>query len=361
MRALHGQLLAPAAEPVPAPLPAAAPAPAPAPAPVPDPAPAPPVRSSLPARLTSFIGRDGELAALADALESSRLVTLLGPGGVGKTRLALEAAEAYAGEGTVHFAELASVREESEVPGAVLTALGARQTMLRGADELVGGDPLSRLVEHCAGRRMLLLLDNCEHVVGAAAGLAEAVLARCAGVRVLATSREALGVPGERVRPLGPLSQEMGVRLLAERGAAARPGFEVAGDAGAVGEIVRRLDGLPLAIELAAARLRVLSARQIADRLDDRFRLLRSGARTVLPRQQTLRAVVDWSWDLLEGPERAVLRRLAVFTGGCDLGAAEAVCAGPEGVEVLDVLGALVDKSLVVSVPVESGMRFRLL
>ncbi|MFF8808215.1 AfsR/SARP family transcriptional regulator, partial [Streptomyces omiyaensis] len=166
LRALHGQLLAPAAEPVPAPLPAAAPAPAPAPAP--DPAPEPPVRSSLPARLTSFIGRDGELAALADALESSRLVTLLGPGGVGKTRLALEAAEAYAGEGTVHFAELASVREESEVPGAVLTALGARQTMLRGADELVGGDPLSRLVEHCAGRRMLLLLDNCEHVVGAA-------------------------------------------------------------------------------------------------------------------------------------------------------------------------------------------------
>ncbi|MFF9504719.1 ATP-binding protein [Streptomyces sp. NPDC014656] len=317
--------------------------------------------SPLPARLTSFIGRDEELASLSAELTSARLVTLLGPGGVGKTRLALEAAEAYEGDGTVHLAELASVREESEVPGAVLTALGARETVLRGSDGLLGGDPLSRLVEHCAGRRMLLLLDNCEHVVGAAARLAEAVLARCAGVRVLATSREPLGVPGERLRPLGPLPEAMALRLLGERGAAARPGFEVAEDVVSAGEVVRRLDGLPLAIELAAARLRVLSVRQIAERLDDRFRLLTSGARTVLPRQQTLRAVVDWSWELLEEPERAVLRRLAVFTGGCDLEAAEAVCAGPEGADVLGVLGALVDKSLVVSAPGERGMRFRLL
>ncbi|MER7599351.1 ATP-binding protein [Streptomyces hydrogenans] len=316
---------------------------------------------SLPARLTSFIGRDEELAALSGELTSSRLVTLLGHGGVGKTRLALEAAEAYEGDGTVHLAELASVREESEVPGAVLTALGARETMLRGSDGLLGGDPLSRLVEHCAGRRMLLILDNCEHVVGAAARLAEVVLARCPGVRVLATSREPLGVPGERSRPLGPLPEAAALRLLGERGAAARPGFEVAGDLVSAREIVRRLDGLPLAIELAAARVRVLSPRQIADRLDDRFRLLTSGARTVLPRQQTLRAVVDWSWDLLEEPERAALRRLAVFTGGCDLEAAEAVCAGPEGADVLDVLAALVDKSLVVSAPGERGMRFRLL
>ncbi|MEV7534244.1 ATP-binding protein [Streptomyces hydrogenans] len=316
---------------------------------------------SLPARLTSFIGRDEELVALSGELTSARLVTLLGPGGVGKTRLALEAAEAYEGDGTVHLAELASVREESEVPGAVLTALGARETMLRGSDGLLGGDPLSRLVEHCAGRRMLLILDNCEHVVGAAARLAEVVLARCPGVRVLATSREPLGVPGERSRPLGPLPEAAALRLLGERGAAARPGFEVAGDLVSAREIVRRLDGLPLAIELAAARLRVLSARQIADRLDDRFRLLTSGARTVLPRQQTLRAVVDWSWELLDEPERAVLRRLAVFTGGCDLEAAEAVCAGPEGADVLDVLAALVDKSLVVAAPGERGMRFRLL
>ncbi|MFE1349406.1 ATP-binding protein [Streptomyces sp. NPDC058757] len=316
---------------------------------------------ALPARLTSFIGREEELSSLSAELASARLVTLLGPGGVGKTRLALEAAEAYDGEGIVRLAELAAVREESEVPGAVLTALGARETMLRGSDGLLGGDPLSRLVEHCAGRRMLLLLDNCEHVVGAAARLAEAVLARCPGVRVLATSREPLGVPGERLRPLGPLPEATALRLLGERGAAARPGFDVERDVAAGREVVRRLDGLPLAIELAAARLRVLSVRQIAERLDDRFRLLTSGARTVLPRQQTLRAVVDWSWDLLEGPERAVLRRLAVFAGGCDLEAAEAVCAGPEGAEVLDVLGALVDKSLVVAAPGERGMRFRLL
>ncbi|WP_282691937.1 BTAD domain-containing putative transcriptional regulator [Streptomyces sp. CC208A] len=351
LRALHERLLVPVAEP------------APVPAPVPTPAPAP---GNLRARLTSFVGRDEEIAALRQDLAGARLVTLLGPGGAGKTRLSQEAAERAAGAWPdgVWVAELAPVRDPEAVPEAVLTALGARETVLRGAgaEELrVGGDPSSRLVEHCAGRRMLLLLDNCEHVVDAAARLAETLLARCPGVRVLATSREPLGVPGERLRPLGPLPEATALRLLAERGAAARPGFDVARDPEAAREIVRRLDGLPLAIELAAARLRMLSPRQIADRLDDRFRLLTSGARTVLPRQQTLRAVVDWSWDLLDGPERAVLRRLAVFTGGCDLEAAEAVCAGPEGADVLDALGALVDKSLVVAVPEEDGMRFRLL
>ncbi|MGW4997264.1 AfsR/SARP family transcriptional regulator [Streptomyces hydrogenans] len=347
LRALHEDLLA-----------AETPAPAPART-----APAP---GNLRARLTSFVGRDEEIAALRQDLAAARLVTLLGPGGAGKTRLSQEAAERVADTWPdgVWAAELAPVRDPEAVPEAVLAALGARETVLRGAgaEELrTAGDPLSRLVEHCAGRRMLLLLDNCEHVVGAAARLAESLLARCPGVRILATSREPLGVPGERLRPLGPLPEATALRLLGERGVAARPGFEVAEDPAAAREIVRRLDGLPLAIELAAARLRMLSARQIADRLDDRFRLLTSGARTVLPRQQTLRAVVDWSWELLEGPERAVLRRLAVFTGGCDLEAAEAVCAGPEGVDVLDVLGALVDKSLVVSAPEESGMRFRLL
>ncbi|MEV6354344.1 BTAD domain-containing putative transcriptional regulator [Streptomyces hydrogenans] len=325
-----------------------------------------PAPGNLRARLTSFVGRDEEIAALRQDLAAARLVTLLGPGGAGKTRLSQEAAERVADTWPdgVWAAELAPVRDPEAVPEAVLAALGARETVLRGAgaEELrTAGDPLSRLVEHCAGRRMLLLLDNCEHVVGAAARLAESLLARCPGVRILATSREPLGVPGERLRPLGPLPEATALRLLGERGVAARPGFEVAEDPAAAREIVRRLDGLPLAIELAAARLRMLSARQIADRLDDRFRLLTSGARTVLPRQQTLRAVVDWSWELLEGPERAVLRRLAVFTGGCDLEAAEAVCAGPEGADVLDVLGALVDKSLVVSAPEESGTRFRLL
>ncbi|MER7952549.1 BTAD domain-containing putative transcriptional regulator [Streptomyces sp. NPDC096079] len=367
---------------------------------------------SLPARLTSFIGRTDELGSLAAAWTSRRLVTLTGPGGVGKTRLALEAAGTY--EGAVHVAELASVREESTVATAVLTALGARETQLWHTPAVAPAGPKDRfadLVEHCAGRRMLLVLDNCEHVVAEAAELAQALLTRCPGVTVLATSREPLGVPGEEVRPLGPLPGDMALRLLAERGASARPGFDPAEDPDAAEEICRRLDGLPLAIELAAARLRMLSVRQIADRLDDRFRLLTSGARTVLPRQQTLRAVVDWSWELLDEAERAVLRRLAVFTGGCDLTAAEAVCAGgtagaqdaealdaeaadPEAqdatsdapdampaaldampaapdatsaapdVDVLDVLGllgALVDKSLVVAAPDGGGMRFRLL
>ncbi|GGU90690.1 hypothetical protein GCM10010275_29490 [Streptomyces litmocidini] len=337
------------------------------------------LRGNLRARLTSFVGREEEIALVRDDLRGARLVTLLGPGGAGKTRLSQEAAE----RGTEDWpdgawvAELAPVRDPEAVPEAVLAAVGARETVLRGAgaEELRGGgDPLARLVEHCAGRRMLLLLDNCEHLVGAAAALAETLLARCPGLRVLATSREPLGVPGETLRPLGPLPTGMALRLLGERGAAVRPGFRVEDDPVAAGEVVRRLDGLPLAIELAAARLRMMTLRQIADRLDDRFRLLTSGARTVLPRQQTLRAVVDWSWDLLDGAERGVLRRLSVFTGGCDLEAAEAVCAGgpraggphaagPPAHEppVLDLLGALVDKSLVVAAPGEDGMRFRLL
>ncbi|MEU0259401.1 BTAD domain-containing putative transcriptional regulator, partial [Streptomyces sp. NPDC006183] len=266
----------------------------------------------LPARLNSFVGRDAELGDLVASWGDRRLVTLTGPGGVGKTRLALEAAETY--EGPVHLAELASVRDGSTVGAAVLSALGARETQpwqRPTVPDIAPKDRFTGLVEHCAGRRMLLLLDNCEHVVGTAAELAQALLTRCPGVTVLATSREPLGVPGEVVRPLGPLPVGMALRLLGERGAAARPGFAVGDDREAAEEVCRRLDGLPLAIELAAARLRVLSVRQIADRLDDRFRLLTAGARAVLPRQQTLRAVVDWSWDLLEAPERVVLRRLS--------------------------------------------------
>ncbi|MFJ7987449.1 AfsR/SARP family transcriptional regulator [Streptomyces sp. NPDC096351] len=319
--------------------------------------------AGLPARLTSFIGREEELGALGADWAVRRLVTLTGPGGVGKTRLALEAAGAYR-DGTVHLAELASVREESGVAPAVLGAIGARGTHGWHRSGVVAADPedpYAEIVEHCAGRRMLLVLDNCEHLVAAAAELVHVLLARCPGVRVLATSREPLGVPGEAVRPLGPLPAGTALRLLGERGAAARPGFAVGEDLGAAEEVCRRLDGLPLAIELAAARLRLLSVGQIAERLDDRFRLLTSGARTVLPRQQTLRAVVDWSWELLESPERTVLRRLAVFTGGADLAAAEAVCGGADAGEVLDLLGALVDKSLVVARPGGDGMRFRLL
>ncbi|MER6097230.1 BTAD domain-containing putative transcriptional regulator [Streptomyces sp. NPDC001728] len=380
LRALHAELLAPAAPTAP---PEARPAAPPAADP---PAARPTAPGNLRARLTSFVGRDEEIALVREDLRRARLVTLLGPGGAGKTRLSQEAAERGAGDWPdgVWVAELAPVRDPEAVAEVVLAAVGARETVLRGAgaEELRGGGdpsprtssrgyPMARLVEHCAGRRMLLLLDNCEHLVGAAAELAEALLARCPDLRVLATSREPLGVPGESIRPLGPLPTGMALRLLGERGAAVRPGFVTQDDPVAAGEVVRRLDGLPLAIELAAARLRMLTLRQIADRLDDRFRLLTSGARTVLPRQQTLRAVVDWSWDLLDDAERSVLRRLAVFTGGCDLEAAEAVCAGdgdteaergPSGVPaVLDLLGALVDKSLVVAAPGDTGMRFRLL
>ncbi|MCX5382788.1 BTAD domain-containing putative transcriptional regulator [Streptomyces sp. NBC_00083] len=360
LRAIHAELLNPVAEPAP-----------PAPAPVP---------GNLRARLTSFVGRESELADIRGDLGSARLVTLLGPGGAGKTRLSQEVAEGAAERWPdgVWLAELAPLDDPAGVPAAVLTAVGARTTVLHsaGAEELRAadrhaGDPLVRLAEHCGPRRMLLLLDNCEHLIGAAAELAEYLLARCPQLVVLATSREPLGVPGELVRPVEPLAAPYALRLLAERGAAARPGFRVEDDPEAAAEICRRLDGLPLAIELAAARLRMLTTRQIADRLDDRFRLLTSGSRTVLPRQQTLRAVVDWSWELLEGSERAVLGRLAVFAGGCDLAAAEAVCAedGPPGEaaavaahDVPEVLGSLVDKSLVVAAPDATGqMRYRLL
>ncbi|MFD5252077.1 BTAD domain-containing putative transcriptional regulator [Streptomyces bobili] len=348
LRALHTELLRPAEPPA-------------------------PVRRTPPpgnlrARLTSFVGREGDIEALHGDLAGARLVTLLGPGGAGKTRLSQEAAESagdVARDG-VWLAELAPVADPDAVAQAVLTAVGARETVLygAGAEEMRAAvaerldDPVERLAEHCARRRMLIVLDNCEHVVEGAAHLVEELLKRCPELTVLATSREPLGVPGELLRPVEPLPEPAALRLLAERGAAARPGFRIDDDPEACAEICRRLDGLPLAIELAAARLRVLTPRQIADRLDDRFRLLTSGSRTVLPRQQTLRAVVDWSWDLLDEDERDVLRHLSVFARGCDLAAAEAVC----GPAALDALGSLVDKSLVVAAPAPDGrMRYRLL
>ncbi|NUP36947.1 MAG: AfsR/SARP family transcriptional regulator, partial [Streptomyces sp.] len=331
-----------------------------------DGAPRPP--GNLRARLTSFVGREADIEAIRGDLAAARLVTLLGPGGAGKTRLSQEAAEAvrYAARDGVWLAELAPVDDPDAVPEAVLTAVGARETVLYGAGaeamRAAGAerhdDPVERLAEHCGRRRMLIVLDNCEHVVEAAARLVEELLERCPELTVLATSREPLGVPGELLRPVEPLPEPVALRLLADRGAAARPGFRADEDPEACAEICRRLDGLPLAIELAAARLRMLTPRQIADRLDDRFRLLTSGSRTVLPRQQTLRAVVDWSWDLLDEVEKEVLRQLSVFAGGCDLAAAEAVC----GPAALEALGSLVDKSLVVAAPSGDGaMRYRLL
>ncbi|WP_037680952.1 BTAD domain-containing putative transcriptional regulator [Streptomyces griseus] len=324
------------------------------------PAPRPPERlGNLRPRLTSFVGREPELAAIRSELHRARLVTLTGSGGSGKTRLAEEAA---AGLPQAWLAELAPLDRPEAVPGAVVSALGLRETVLLANDlGTPQDDPVALLVEYCAARSPLLILDNCEHVIDAAATLVETLLTRCPGLTVLATSREPLGVPGESVRPVEPLLPDQAHRLFTERAAAARPDAAVVlRDEQAVAEICRRLDGLPLAIELAAARLRLLTPRQIADRLDDRFRLLTSGSRTVLPRQQTLRAVVDWSWDLLDERERTVLREVSVFTGGWDLDAAEAVCTGP----VADLMGALVDKSLVVAAPCTrdgDGMRYRML
>ncbi|MGW7611100.1 BTAD domain-containing putative transcriptional regulator [Streptomyces sp. NPDC054766] len=298
------------------------------------------------ARLNSFVGREREIGAIRSDVQRARLVTLTGPGGSGKTRLAEEAA---AGLSQAWLVELAPLDRPEAVPGAVVSALGLRETALITNEMAVPqDDPVALLVEYCAPRSQLLILDNCEHVIDAAAELAETLLTRCPGLTILATSREPLGVPGESVRPVEPLLPDSARRLFMERASGVRPDAGTAlHDSAAVDEICRRLDGLPLAIELAAARLRLLTPRQIADRLDDRFRLLTSGSRTVLPRQQTLRAVVDWSWDLLDERERTVLREASVFAGGWDLAAAEAVCTGPAD----DLIGALVDKSLLVATP----------
>ncbi|MFF3759885.1 ATP-binding protein [Streptomyces sp. NPDC002185] len=351
LTALHHELLTGTEAPTPSPSPTPAPPAAAAGGPAPD-------SGNIRPRLTSFVGREPELAALRADLTRSRLVTLTGPGGSGKTRLAEEAALRAAGP-AAWIAELAPLDDPDALPGAVLSALRLREINLitrEGAP--LKDDPTAHLVEHLARRPLLLVLDNCEHVIDAAAALAETLLTHCPQLRVLATSREPLGVPGESVRPVEPLPPDPAHRLFTERARTVRPSFDLARDGGeAVDEICRRLDGLPLAIELAAARLRLLTPRQIADRLDDRFLLLTSGSRTVLPRQQTLRAVVDWSWDLLDPAERTLLRQVSVFAGGWDLAAAEALSPS-----AADALGALVDKSLVVATPTEGGeMRYRLL
>ncbi|MEU1727749.1 BTAD domain-containing putative transcriptional regulator [Nonomuraea sp. NPDC005692] len=318
------------------------------------------LKQGLRAQLTSFVGRAEELAQVGARLRDSRLVTLIGPGGAGKTRLAQEAAAQEPGD--VCFVPLAHVAGAAGVPGAVLVALDIRDALLPAPQRAAVG-PVTRLLTALAERDLLLVLDNCEHLVGAVAELADALLASCPGLRVLTTSREALGITGESILPVSPLRlpppepddplEYAAVRLFADRAAAVRPGFAVDADHAAdVVRICRALDGLPLAIELAAARLRTLSVADVAARLDDRFRLLTRGSRTALPRHQTLRAVVAWSWDLLDDAEQRLAARLSVFVGGATPEAAERVCGLPE-----EVLFSLAEKSLVEYV----GGRYRML
>jgi predicted ATPase/DNA-binding SARP family transcriptional activator len=317
-------------------------------------------RSNLRASLTTFVGRDDEVAWIAALLERARLVTLVGPGGAGKTRLALECAGTLAERfpDGVWLVELASLTDPGELASTVLGALGLREALI-ATNRMSGStaDPATRLVRALRDKRLLIVLDNCEHLVAAAARLAEEVLGECAGVRVLATSREPLALTGETLWTVGPLglppagadpATALGysaVRLFADRAAAVRPGYTVDdASVGAVVDLCRALDGLPLAIELAAARLRTMTAAQVAQRLDDRFRVLVAGSRTALPRHQTLRAVVDWSWELLDDDERVLWRRLSVFAGGATLAAAEEV--GRLGLSTRDIADSLVDKSL---------------
>jgi len=290
-----------------------------------------PERHRLPVQLTRFVGRESELTRIASLLADARLVTLTGPGGAGKTRLAIEAANQHAG---ACFVELAPLTDGAQIAYAVLTALGVREGFRTPAT-----DSTNRLLAALEDRELLLVLDNCEHLVADAARLASLLLAACPGVRVLATSRESLGITGEMLVPVGPLPPEPAVRLFLDRARAVRPGFEAHAR---VPGICAALDGLPLAIELAAARLRTLTPDELADRLDDRFRLLSRGDRSKAPRHRTLRAVVEWSWDLLDEEERELARRLTVFSGGGTLDAVEAVCglSYPE-----DVLASLVEKS----------------
>ncbi|WP_431047224.1 BTAD domain-containing putative transcriptional regulator [Streptomyces sp. P1-3] len=316
----------------------------------------------LPARLTAFVGRDSELTLLAELMDASRLVTVVGPGGVGKTRLAVEAASRHRAyrHGRLWLVVLVGVGSPGGVADAVLGALSTSNGRPSGVGQV---EPLDRVVELLGAGEAVLVLDNCEHVVGAVAEFAGQLLERRPHLTILATSRESLEVMGEALCRLGPLdlpqenadasgaAESAAVRLFVDRAVAVRPGFELdESTVGPVGEVVRRLDGLPLALELAAARLRSMSADQIARRLDDRFRLLSTGNRAAQARQRTLHAVIEWSWDLLTDQERALARRMSVFPTRFGDAAVEAVCSDertlPAG-DVIYVLGSLVDKSIV--------------
>ncbi|MCF4121106.1 winged helix-turn-helix domain-containing protein [Antribacter sp. KLBMP9083] len=331
-------------------------------------------KTNLRAELTSYVGKDADVAAVRDLVGEHRLTTLIGPGGAGKTRLATETARTLLGDlpDGARLVELAAIGADGDVAQATLAGLGLRDALLGEAPDM---EPTDRLIAAVREREMLLILDNCEHVIESAAVFAHRLLGECRRLRILATSREPLGITGEALWPVLPLvlpdadaslseiASAPAVRLLRERASAVRK--DLADDASTLatmGRICRALDGMPLAIELAATRLRTMSIDQLANRLDDRFRLLTGGSRTALPRHRTLRAMVDWSWELLTDAERTTLRRLSVFAGGASAEAAERVCAGDavEQEQVLDLLTALTEKSLLVAEPGGSP-RYRML
>jgi predicted ATPase/class 3 adenylate cyclase len=339
----------------------------------------PPVRSletlpnNLPRQLSSFVGRDHEILEAEERLREATTLTLTGPGGVGKTRLALEiGAHLVDGfDGGVWLVELAGVSEGNLVIDAVGSALRVKQRP--------GADLDAAIIESIADKRVLLILDNCEHLLDAVVATADHLLRHCPRLQLLTTSREALGIPGESLMPVPSMSLPLAsvadddlpglaecdaVRLFVDRARAVTPSFALTVEnAPAIAQICRRLDGIPLAVELAAARIRSLPPQQIAARLDDRFRLLTGGTRTALPRHRTLRAAFDWSFDLLSPAEQALVPRLAVFGGGFSLEAAEAICSGGpvEAGDVLDLLSRLIDRSLLLSEQDGSEARYRML
>ena len=329
-------------------------------------------RNNLKLEVTSFIGREREIEQASQMLEHSSILTLTGPGGVGKSRVGLRLARQLLGrfEDGTWIIECGSITDPDFVLPSVVSAIGLT--------EAAGRSLQASIVDHLKGKQLLLLLDDCDPVLTECAELAGALARSCSAVRVIVTSREALGVPGEAILPIASLTtpgvgstvaaRDVGAadacQLFLERARAVQPAFELTDqNARSVAQLCRRLDGIPLAIELAAARVRALPVEQIAARLDDRFRLLTGGSRASVARHQTLRATIDWSYDLLTEPERAVLRRLSVFAGGATLEAAESVCAGDpvDPFEILDVLGRLVEKSLVFTDPTSTEARFRLL
>ena len=327
-------------------------------------------RNNLPQQLTRFIGRQRELAAVRSLVSQTRLTTLSGPGGIGKTRLALEVAHDSLDEYAdgVWLVEFASISDPQLIPQTVASALNLREDRGRSITDAVAS--------YLKSRNLLLVLDNCEHVIGAIAQLADVLLRNCPNLRILATSRESLAIAGEmlfRVPPLSlpdtatapdaaSLGKHEAVELFVERVRAVKATFVLnESNAALVAKVCIHLEGIPLAIELAASRMKVLSVEQIADRLGDRLKLLRGGSRTSLPRHQTLLAAIDWSYNLLSETEKTLFRRLAVFSGGWTLEAAENVCVG-EPVDrdnLLELLSGLIDKSLVLLDERDGQQRYR--